>query len=129
MRNECKCTNPDGGGTKCPTQHVAICIRGKDKQCYGECVSIPHSYRVATSDFKQWLVDEIEGAVRQYAVENYADNLGPLSIIRITQADRPSGGGMTFRIEGGITISVQYSYSFRNNIDPLGRFEYEVEIS
>jgi len=118
MSKECKCTNPDGGGTKCPVQHVAICIRGKDKECYGECVPIPTNYTSTTSRFNQWLQNSVEDVVRIYAGENYPNSirLSPLTIS--TQSDLLDGGKITFRIDN-INIYVRFSYEFRNDIEPL----------
>jgi len=118
MSKECKCTNPDGGGTKCPVQHVAICIRGKDKECYGECVPIPTSYTSATNRFNQWLQNSVEDAVRTYVTENYSSSMrfSPLTIS--SQSDLLDGGKITFRIDT-ISIHAKFSYEFRNDIEPL----------
>lgn len=118
MSKECKCTNPDGGGTKCPVQHVAICIRGKDKECYGECVAIPTNYTSTTRGFNQWLQNSIKDVVGIYADENYPDTIrfSPLTIS--TQSDLLDGGRIIFRV-GNINIHVRFSYEFRNDIEPL----------
>lgn len=119
MSKECTCTNPNGGGTKCPVQHVAICIRGKDNECYGECVPIPTNYSFITSRFNLWLQSRIENVVGIYASENYPDlmRFSPLTIS--SQSNLLDGGKITFRLDN-TSIHVRFSYEFRNDIEPLG---------
>lgn len=128
MSNECKCTNPDGGGTRCPAQHLAVCIRGKDKECYGRCVPIPSNHSFATRGFKQWLDISIEEAVREYALNNYRRDMEDSYLDRVTGSDSTQGGNMTFHLGGNIRIYVQFSYEFSNDVNPLGGLR-EVSIS
>ncbi len=126
MSKECKCTNPDGGGTKCPIQHVALCIRGKDKECYGECVLIPNSFYTATDNFNSWLLNKVEEVVFDYASENYKNQRIDFSLEQILKSDRIQGGKITFRVDN-ILIYVQFSYEFKNDNEPLGtKLEFSI---
>lgn len=114
MSNECKCINPDGGGTKCPVQHIALCIRGNDQQCYGECLPIPGDYSQQTPNFNQWLQDSIYHSVNEYAEDNYAQRFPYRSLEVQSSAEEPSGGRMTFRFDNYV-IYVKYSFQFDKN--------------
>jgi hypothetical protein len=122
---ECKCTNPDGGGTKCPIQHVAVCIRGKDRECYGECVPIPENYSTTTNNFNRWLSEKVKEVVLDYATQNYAIIFNAF-LEQMSKSDRDQGGKITFRF-GNVLIYTQFSYEFKNDIEPLGgQLKYSV---
>ncbi|MGO4294413.1 hypothetical protein [Chitinophaga sp. RAB17] len=128
MSNECKCTHPDGGGAKCPVQHVALCIRGKDMQCYGECVPIPGSYSFETSGFNRWLDDIINQSVNDYARANYGEKTSQFGVTRLSDSSALQDGRITFQLDT-IKIHIRFSYEFRNNIEPLGGLQEEAYVS
>lgn len=119
MGKECKCTNPDGGGTKCPVQHLALCIRGKDMECYGECIPIPNSYHRATNMFHQWLSENIENATELYVRKNFSFYDERIFINRAAESNTLEGGKVIFDVNNQLRIYVQFEYEFRNNINPL----------
>jgi len=119
MSNECRCTNPDGGGTKCPDQHVAICIRGRDRECYGSCVKIPGYYSNTSGEFNRWLQVNIEGEVVVYAIQNYSREMEIFRLEISSQSELRDGGKITFQI-GDVRIYVKFSFQFRNDSEPLG---------
>src|SRR5687768_7527130 len=98
MRNECKCTNPDGGGTKCPPQHLAVCIRAKDKECYGECVPIPTDYYEDTRDFNQWLGHQVEDVVVDYVSTNFNPSFYVRELQKLSEDIRGQGEKVTFYV-------------------------------
>lgn len=110
MSNECKCTHPDGGGMKCPSQHLAVCIRGRDKECYGDCIPIPSNYKIQTSDFSLWLIEMITQSVDQYAQEHYSKLITRFPLKRSSENLQGQGGRMTFRINNFVNIYVRFSY-------------------
>lgn len=113
---ECKCLKPEGGGTKCPPQHIALCIRGKDKECYGECIPIPNKYRIESYDFKDWLLDNLESKVGEY-VSNNLPNAFPYQstgINKISESNLSKGGTLTFSSNLG-NIYVRYSFEFKDD--------------
>jgi hypothetical protein len=119
MSNECKCLNPDGGGTKCPPQHVALCIRGRDRECYGECVPIPINYsRPNSSQFIDWLNDSIRSKVLTYLENNYEDYAKSFNynvLEKVGEDTSNNGGVLSFQSNVGI-IRVRYSFELINNI-------------
>lgn len=118
MGSECKCINPDGGGTKCPPQHVAICIRGKDKECYGECLSIPGVYYVDSPTFKLWLENSINEVVSNFTIQNYPQKNRNSRLQRLYNTNLFEDGKLMFQI-GDIKIFVRVSYVFANDQETL----------
>lgn len=55
MSSICNCSGSNGGGTKCPDHHVAVCIQEKDGRCYGECIPIPPRFEYDSKEFQVWL--------------------------------------------------------------------------
>ncbi|SOD81067.1 hypothetical protein [Spirosoma fluviale] len=110
---KCKCTHPDGGGTTCPPRHVAICIRGKDKQCYGECKPIPIEYNSVTFQFQKWLSDDIRKAVIEYIEDNYPINKDLMSFKRGPDLLLPDSDNLVYEVEGIGKIFVKINYEFR----------------
>lgn len=113
--SECKCLKPEGGGTKCPPQHIALCIRGKDKECYGECIPIPNAYRFDTFRFKQWMFDSIENQIGEYvsnvlAQENRLDSLW---LEKSVESSLLNGGTLTFMSPIG-NIYVRFNFQFKD---------------
>jgi len=64
MSTECKCSN--GGGTRCPERHVAVCVHAKDGRCHGECVPIPSSFENDSNEFQIWLKKTINQIIFSY---------------------------------------------------------------
>ena len=112
MSTACKCTNPDGGGTKCPSQHIAVCIRERDGHCYGECVPIPDRYDHITFDFSQWLTRELNRAIREFIDKWTTLNVALFTDQYInTDAIRDYIGQLTFEI-GYTRIYVRFRFEF-----------------
>lgn len=113
---ECKCLKPDGGGTKCPPQHIALCIRGKDKECYGECITVPNKFRSESYQFTDWLKDEIENKVAEYVSNNFfhVHTYESKRIEKINESVFDKVGTVTFRSSLG-DIHVRYSFEFKGD--------------
>jgi len=113
MSTECKCTNPDGGGTKCPSQHIAVCIRERDGQCYGECVPIPEKYGYVSDRFTQWLEREINHAAREFVNKKTDLNISLFSNQSIkTHEISNYTGQLTYYIGGTNRIFVRFLFEF-----------------
>lgn len=128
MSNECKCTHPDGGGTECPLQHVALCIRGKDRECYGTCIPIPGSYSFPTSGFGNWLDNIIDQSVNDYARANYGEKASQFGVTRLSDSSALQDGRITFQLDT-IEIHIRLSYEFRDNTESLGGLQEEAYVS
>lgn len=124
MSKECNCLNPKGGGTTCPPQHIALCIRGKDRQCYGECISIPEKFGSFSESFTAWAKNTVKVKVEEhisknsniYLKPNFKETLHTLEKEEIM--DTLPKGISKFRNDTNDEISVQYSFSFADDIDP-----------
>ncbi|CAM1348722.1 hypothetical protein [Tenacibaculum halocynthiae] len=126
MSSKCKCLNPEKGGTKCPTQHIALCIRGKDRECYGECIPIPSEYNHISDRFTFWAQNEVSERVNEHILSNkklYKDF--PNFKERFNEfkkeghRDIHPKGFAKFSNEINDEIRVQYSFSFEDRINPL----------
>lgn len=121
MENECKCINPYGGSVKCPFQHIAICITGKDSKCQTECVPIPIDYFSPTHSFNNWLLKIFEEKVIIYIINNYDSSIIN-GLRRTSELMHSSHGGLvTFEVFSDIDINVRFSYAFGNNTESFGR--------
>lgn len=113
--SECRCL-PDGGGTKCPPQHIAMCIKGTDRHCYGECIPIPLSYSFASSEFLYWMDNSIMKNFGEYIKRNFADRIYYTDDDpeRINKQNFEKGGTTVFNVNGIGNFRVRYSYEFIN---------------
>ncbi len=121
---ECKCLKPEGGGTKCPPQHIALCIRGKDKECYGECIPIPNTFRFETVKFKEWMTDSIQQQISDYistvlAQENRHDSFW---LEKDVESTFQNGGTITFMSPIG-SIDVRFNFQFKDEGFEPGSFQ------
>lgn len=119
MSNECKCLKPEST-TRCPVQHVAVCIKGKNRQCHGECVPIPLNYREANDSFNDWLTDKVDELVREYAFKD-DETARALGLERGIASGDQKSGALMFRAENVGEIQVRYAYEF--NRDDLNQRE------
>ncbi len=126
MSTNCNCQNPKSGGTKCPPQHIALCIRGVDRECYGECIPIPREYRQVSENFTYWMQNEVNQKVQEHIsdnsnlyrqLSNFNETLHSLE--KENYLDKLPKGFSKFRNSNDDEISVQYSFSFEDTIDPL----------
>ncbi|MAT90266.1 MAG: hypothetical protein CMC35_06195 [Flavobacteriaceae bacterium] len=127
MSKECNCIKPKGGGTTCPSQHIALCIRGKDRQCYGECIPIPQKFRSFSESFTFWAKNIVKEKVNEHISKNsniYFDTKDFKEISHNLEReevfDSLPKGISKFKNEFDDEISVQYSFSFADNIEPTG---------
>lgn len=126
MSTNCKCLNPEGGGTKCPTQHIALCIRGKDRECHGECIPIPNEFKNTSESFAFWSesvikekvvehIKEFEDDYKAFGSKEYVSNM--LRTIKISDFQGFSGR-LKYTTTEQDSIEVSFSFSFEENIDP-----------
>jgi hypothetical protein len=120
MSSQCRCINPDGGGTVCPPQHIALCIRGADMQCYGECTPIPALFDSITRDFAEWVNFSIYTTVNQYAVNTYDKGEQLIPTLDLVN-DLFSFSGQRVYQYGNSRIDVRFSFSFYNEEGSLRR--------
>jgi len=112
MSSVCRCLRPDGGGTKCPSQHVAVCIRESDGECYGECIAIPGNYQSIDPRFTQWLNQQLTDAVREFVYKNTSSEGSYLRHQPITgDALGNYSGRLTFDL-GSNRIFVRFQFEF-----------------
>src|SRR5690554_4855603 len=129
MSANCKCLKPEGGGTKCPTQHIALCIRGKDRECYGECIPIPDDFRKVSKQFTYWSENQIREKVVEYMKEFARDYkaFGPKDQVsrmlrKETEFDFQNlSGRQIYSTRENDRIVVTFSFSFEENADPNER--------
>ena len=121
MSSQCNCIHPEGGGTICPIQHLAICIRGKDRECYGECIPIPREFNPFSYEFDSWANDIIRTKVEDHISNNldyFQDPNGfELPSTPMNYRDFGSQKGV-FSVRSRFrrdVINVQYSFSFDDN--------------
>lgn len=126
MSKECNCISPKGGGTTCPPQHIALCIRGKDRQCYGECIPIPEKFSSFSEIFTVWAKNTVRVKVAEHISKNsniYLDSQDFKEISHTLKKEKifdPLPKGVSkFRNDSNDEISVQYSFSFVDDIDPI----------
>lgn len=125
--SECKCLNPEQGGTKCPVQHVALCIRGKDRECYGECIPIPSSYRSISNEFKLWIQSVVNEKVNEHISEKphlyrRAPNFREMhDTLRTEELADFSPKHFIYRNEIGEVIRAYFVFTFDDTIEPLGQ--------
>ena len=113
MSTECRCTNPDGGGTKCPSHHLAICIRELDGQCYGECIPIPSYFQIVNPHFFQWLEEEVNKAAREFVDIRTSLKGKFINDQPITNKDVSNGGGrLVYRLPGANKVYVWFRFEF-----------------
>lgn len=129
MSSSCKCQNPEKGGTKCPTQHIALCIRGKDRECYGECILIPKEFGKVSQNFTRWseniikekVVDHMKDLVEDYKAFGSKENL----VNNLRSESQPNFQNYSGRIKYSTSnfdkISVNFSFSFEEKDDPTER--------
>lgn len=110
MSNECKCLKPEST-TRCPVQHVAICIKGKNRQCQGECVPIPEGYRETSDSFNDWLSEKVDELVREYAFKDEKTSLY-FDLERKAGSDDRQARTVMFQAENIGEIQVRYAYEF-----------------
>lgn len=114
--SSCKCLNPDGGGTTCPAQHIAICTRWKDGECYGECIPIPKRYSFVSNELKKWIEHIVEANVLSHVDKGLRKGVAyPLRRIeRLTSNfnDKDSSGQMAFNTLGAVKVQVRFSVEF-----------------
>lgn len=124
MSTNCNCQNPKSGGTKCPPQHIALCIRGVDRECYGECIPIPEEYTQFSDQFTYWVENQIKERVKEHIYENPNLYSGlshfrefSHSMEKEHYSDKLPKGHSKFRNSDDDEIGVNYSFSFKDNID------------
>tara|TARA_Y100000815_G_C13110624_1_gene412983 strand:- start:60 stop:464 length:405 start_codon:yes stop_codon:yes gene_type:complete len=129
MTSKCKCLNPEKGGTKCPTQHIALCIRGKDRECYGECIPIPNKFEKISQNFTQWSENTIKERVAEHMkdlTEQYKAFGSKEYLVNQLRSENELdfqnySGRMKFSTSNFDEINVNYSFSFEEKDDPTER--------
>lgn len=120
---KCKCVKPDGGGTTCPDKHIAICVRARDRECYGECIavpaSVPRSPFISLRDsFEDWAEIASEEAAKDYVLsvdqEVSKEQLMQFDVNRFRTED---GGTITFSHFSLGKIYVRYFYDIKTRND------------
>lgn len=133
MATKCKCKSTDSGGTKCPDRHLALCITGKDRKCYGECIPIPNEYAQFSEYFQQWSLDEVNKSIANHLSKN-----AQLYSYDTDYKEDPSKSKIDFEREeihmrrvyknsDNDEIIVNYSVNFDDRINPLDVREREIQ--
>ncbi|XOV94427.1 MAG: hypothetical protein ACFHWX_06920 [Bacteroidota bacterium] len=120
MSANCKCLNPKGGGTKCPEQHIALCIRGKDRECHGECIQIPDEFTEVSDKFSSWSENTIQEKVVEHMKEFENDyhafgsreSISNMLRTESKQRDQGFSGKFEYSTSQFDRIVVNYSFSF-----------------
>lgn len=125
MSTQCKCLNPEKGGTKCPEQHLALCIRGKDRECYGECIPIPSDYKKVSERFTAWSEIAIKERVIQHMVDFKEEYRAFESPERLSESLKTTSdldfsnlsGILEYRTLNFDEIKVNFKFSFSQDLD------------
>ena len=115
MGTACNCMNPTGGGTKCPNQHVAICIRERDGECYGECIPIPGKYYSTGEMFRSWLQFEITSALKDFIEQKTSLKSWKMpDVIVSPETLNSTKGSFQFQL-GSDRIYLMFRFEFRSD--------------
>lgn len=112
--NECRCSGASGGSTKCPENHLAICVRGRDRECYGQCIPIPNQYDHKSESFYQWLSLKLKATTLSHFTEwknftgDFLDEINKNEII----GNYRGNGEVVYQHPNFGIIKVSYSYTF-----------------
>ncbi len=114
-RNECKCIKPDGGGTSCPEQCIALCVRGRDRECQGKCIPIPREFIGASFQFTSWMDKKIKAEMKEYAMSVGFPGLTESTFDSYFNTERTesiNGGSivLTHPIHGKVAIRFHYEF-------------------